>query len=277
MENLVILGSGPAGLTAAIYAARAGLKPVVLEGVEPGGELVKTPHVANYPGFPGTVSGSDIISAIRSQAEALGVDFRLDAAESVDFSDPSVKRISTMIGETIESKAVIVATGAGVAKTGRPGEARYFGRGISACLTCDGAFYKGRGVAVVGSGPSASAARRYLERCGAEVRAEVPVEELAEFEGDGSKLTAVKRTDGTSVQCDGAFLVTARRPQTAFLGGALELDSGGHVVVNRSQTSVRGVFAAGDCAEPKFKQAVVAAGDGAVAAMEAAGYISKGE
>lgn len=272
--NIAILGSGPAGLTAAIYAARAGLNPVVLEGVEPGGELLKSSHVANFPGFRGVVTGAEVIGAIRAQAEALGVEFRMDAVESVDFSKEGALRLSTMMGETIVARSVVVATGAGVSKTGRPGEAKYFGRGISACLTCDGAFYKGRRVAIVGEGAAAAGARAYLARCGAEIAAEVAVPDLAEFLGDGKVLTGIRKTDGESVSCDGAFLVTARRPQTQFLGDALALDEGGHVVVSETRTSVRGVFAAGDCARPRFKQAVVAASDGAIAAMEASSYLA---
>jgi thioredoxin reductase (NADPH) len=272
--SIAILGSGPAGLTAAIYAARAGLNPVVLEGVEPGGELLKSSHVANFPGFKGVVTGAEVIGAIRAQAEELGVEFRMDAVESVDFSQEGAFRLSTMMGETIVARSVVVATGAGVSKTGRPGEAKYFGRGISACLTCDGAFYKGRRVAIVGEGAAAAGARAYLTRCGAEVAAEVAVADLAEFLGDGKVLTGVSKTDGSSIPCDGAFLVTARRPQTQFLGNALALDGSGHVVVSETRTSVRGVFAAGDCARPKFKQAVVAASDGAIAAMEASSFLA---
>lgn len=272
--NIVILGSGPAGLTAAIYAARAGLHPVVLEGVEPGGELLKSSHVANFPGFKGVVTGAEVIGAIRAQAEELGVEFRMDAVESVDFSQEGAFRLSTMMGETIVAKSVVVATGAGVSKTGRPGEAKYFGRGISACLTCDGAFYKGRRVAIIGEGAAVAGARAYLTRCGAEIAAEVAVPDLTEFLGDGKVLTGIRKTDGESVACDGAFLVTARRPQTQFLGDALALDGSGHVVVSETRTSVRGVFAAGDCARPRFKQAVVAASDGAIAAMEASAYLA---
>ena len=199
----------------------------------------------------------------------------MDAVESVDFSSGGEFRLFTLMGETVAARTVVIATGAGVSKTGRPGEAKYFGRGISACLTCDGAFYRGRRVAIVGEGSAAAGARAYLVRCGAEVVAELAVARIAEFVGDGSVLTGVKDVDGTTVVCDGAFLVTARRPQTQFLGGALALDDGGHVVVDEARhTSVPGVFAAGDCARPKFKQAVVAAADGAIAAREASAYLA---
>ena len=123
MENIIIIGSGPAGMSAGIYAARAGMKPIVLEGLESGGQLMQTQHVANYPGFPETVSGPTIIAAMRKQAETAGVRFVMDAVESVDFTGP-VKKLSTMMGDTLEAKAVIVASGAGVTKTNLPGEAK---------------------------------------------------------------------------------------------------------------------------------------------------------
>ncbi len=272
MENVVIIGSGPAGLTAGIYAARAGLKPLVLEGLESGGQLMQTQHVANYPGFPETVAGSAIISAIRSQAEKAGVRFAMDAVESVDFTAP-VKKLSTLMGDTLEAKVVIIASGAGVTKTNLPGEAKYWGRGISACLTCDGAFYAGKKVVVVGEGPAAAGARNYLTHCGAEVVATLAPAEVASFDGDAAHLTGVTLQTGGTVACDGLFLVTARTPQTKFLGMSLALDEKGYIVADGTKTSVPGVFAAGDCARARFKQAVIAAGDGALAALEAQSYL----
>ena len=283
MEDVIIIGSGPAGLSAGIYAARAGLKPVVFEGLESGGQLMQTQHVSNYPGFPETVSGPTIIAAMRKQAETAGVRFVMDVVESVDFTDP-VKRLSTMMGDTFETKTVIVATGAGVTKTNLPGETKYLGRGISACLTCDGAFYRDRKVVVVGEGPAARGARTYLVRCGAEVVAILAPSEIKEFTGDGARLTGVTHRqpesddpNGSSdrtIPTDGVFLVTARKPQTDFLGAAVERDEKGHVVVNGTKTSVPGVYAAGDCARPHHKQAVIAAGDGALAALEAQAYLT---
>lgn len=275
MEDVLIVGSGPAGLTAGLYAARAGARPLVLEGLEPGGQLLQTRHVANFPGFPGDVAGEAIIAALRRQAEAAGVRFALDAVESVDFAGP-VKRLATLMGETREARTVVVATGAGVRKTGLPGEAAYWGRGLSACLVCDGAFYAGRRVVVVGEGPAARGAEAYLARCGAVVAATCPVAGIAAFEGDGTRLSGVARRDGRPpIACEGAFLVTARVPQTAFLGTALARDADGYVVVSGAATSAPGVFAAGDCARPRHKQAVIAAGDGAVAALEALAFLAR--
>ena len=285
MEDIIIIGSGPAGMTAGLYAARAGLKPVVLEGLESGGQLMQTQHVANYPGFVGTVSGPQIIKAMREQAEQAGVRFVMDAVQSVDFrrggvpaapeQNPANLLLRTLMGDVLEAKAVIVATGAGVAKTNLPGDAKYWGRGISACLTCDGAFYKDKRVVIVGEGPAAAGAKTYLMRCGAMIAAILPPSEIKEFTGDGTHLTGVARTDGETVATDGLFLVTARTPQTKFLGTALALDATGYVVTDGTKTSVPGVFAAGDCMRPRHKQAVVAAGDGAVAAMEAMSFLSK--
>jgi len=272
MESIVIVGSGPAGLTAGIYAARAGMKPLVLEGLESGGQLMQTQHVANYPGFPGTVTGPAVVGAMRAQAEQAGVRFALDVVESVDFTG-AVKVLRTMMGEALEAKTVVLATGAGVTKTNLPGEAKYWGRGISACLTCDGAFYAGKRVAVVGEGLATQGAKAYLARCGAEVSAILAPTEVASFDGDGTRLTGVSKKDGTAVPVDGLFLVTARTPQTAFLGDAVARDAAGHVVVDGVKTSVPGVFAAGDCANPRFKQAVVAAGMGAQAALEARAFL----
>ena len=178
------------------------------------------------------------------------------------------------LGETLEARAVIVASGAGARRTGLPGEAAYWGRGISACLTCDGAFYAGRKVAVVGEGPAARGAEAYLARCGAEVVATCPPAAVASFDGDGKCLTGLSRRGGKPpIPCDGAFLVTARVPQTAFLGDALARDAAGYIVVTGVRTSVPGVFAAGDCARPRHKQAVIAAGDGAFAALEALAFL----
>ena len=280
MEKVVVIGSGPAGLTAGLYAARARLSPLVVEGMERGGQLVQTLHVANWPGHPGVAKGADIVDAMRRQAEDAGVRFKMDVVKSVDFSGEA-QRLFTLMGDEIEAETVIVATGAGVSKTNAPGEAKYFGRGISACLVCDAAFYSGRRVVVVGEGAPAVGAKRYLEGVGATVAAVLAPSEIAEFEGDGQRLAGVALSPSSAsgsgtVAADGAFLVTARLPETKFLGGALELDPKGHVVTTDTvRTSVPGVFAAGDCARPRYKQAVVAAADGAIAALAAQEYLSR--
>ncbi len=280
MENLIIVGSGPAGLTAGLYAARAGLKPLVLEGLESGGQLMQTQHVANYPGVTGTVPGSAIIKAMREQAEQAGVRFAYDEVKSVDFSG-TTRKLITLMGDTLEARAVIIASGAGVTKTNLPGEAKYWGRGISACLTCDAAFYTGKKVVLVGEGPAVRGATSYLSSLKVDVVGAMRPADIKAFEGDGSHLTGLALTMGFMappkgvLPCDGVFLMTERAPQTKFLGGALACDPAGHIVVDGTKTSVPGVFAAGDCTRVHHKQAIVAAGDGAVAAMEAISFLSK--
>ncbi len=265
MEKTIIIGSGPAGLTAGIYLARAGLSPLVLEGMESGGQLMTTNHVDNFPGF-GATTGPEIVKSIHAQAERLGVRFQMDEVTSLERQGDHIELIG-MIGNYF-ARSVLVATGASIEKTGLPGEAQYWGRGISGCLTCDAAFYKGKRVVVVGTGPAAQAAKNYLEKVGDIVVGVVAPDEARSFSGDGAKLTQVGE-----IPADGAFIVTRRIPQTKFLKG-VELDESGTIVTHdRVCTSVPGVFAAGDCAQPKFRQAIIAAGDGAFAALAISSYL----
>lgn len=265
MEKTIIIGSGPAGLTAGIYLARAGLSPLLLEGMESGGQLMTTNHVDNFPGF-GPTTGPEIVKSIRAQAERLGVRFQMDEVTSLERQGDHIELIG-MIGN-YSARSVLVATGASIEKTGLPGEAQYWGRGISGCLTCDAAFYKGKRVVVVGTGPAAQAAKNYLEKVGDIVVGVVAPDEARSFSGDGAKLTQVGE-----IPADGAFIVTRRIPQTKFLKG-VELDESGTIVTHdRVCTSVSGVFAAGDCAQPKFRQAIIAAGDGAFAALAISSYL----
>ena len=305
MQNLVILGSGPAGLTAGIYASRAGLDPLVLEGMEGGGQLTQTAEIENFPGFPEPVDGIGLMSAMRRQAERCGVRFLMDAATGVDLSRAggSPLKVMTMMGETIECRALIVATGATARWTGAKGERKYRSRGISACATCDGAFFKGKRVAVIGGGDTALGDAVYLSRMASHVtvihrrdafRASKAVVDKAlaadnvsvewnsrvlEFLGDGKRLTGLLLEDVTGgpnreLPVDGAFVAIGHEPQTKFLEGALKLDDGGYIIADRSRTGVEGVFAAGDCQDGIYRQAVVAAGSGAIAALEAERYLS---
>ena len=298
MEDLVIVGSGPAGLAAAIYAARAGLRPLVVEGMLAGGQLTQTHEVENYPGFADPVSGLDLMSAMRAQAERAGARFEMDEISSADFSG-DVKKLVGMMGET-SARAVIVATGAGAKWTDLPGEAKYRNHGISACAVCDGAFFRGRDVAVIGGGDTALGDALYLSRIarsvtvihrrdafrGAKALSDrvlaAPNISVAwnttvkSFEGDDSVLTGLALSDGRVLPVSGAFVAIGHRPQTEFLRGAVELDEAGYVVVDRTRTSANGVFAAGDCADPFYKQAVIAAGAGAQAAIEAQRYLQEG-
>ena len=296
-EKLVIVGSGPAGLTAGIYASRAGLAPLVIEGMLSGGQLTETAEVENYPGFADPVSGLQIMNAMRSQAEKAGVRFSTDAIVSVDFSGrPFV--LSGMM-KTYSASCAIIATGATPRWTGLPGEDVYKYRGISSCAVCDGNFHRGKDVVVIGGGDTALADALHLakicrtvtlvhrrsafkgtkvlvERVLAEANIEVLMDtEVASFEGDGRRLQAVRLSNARTLEVSGAFVAIGHVPQTGFLEGALDLDGEGYVRTDGVATNVPGVFAAGDCANPHHKQAVVAASSGAQAAQAAQGFLAE--
>ena len=296
-ENLIIVGSGPAGLTAGIYAARAGLSPLVIEGMQSGGQLTETAEVENFPGFAESVSGLDLMTAMHAQAEKAGVRFAMDAISSVDFSGP-VHRLAGMAG-TYESRCVIIATGAAPRWTGLPGEDTYRYHGISSCAVCDGNFHKGKDVAVIGGGDTALADALHLAKmcrlvtlihrrdffrgtkvledrvlAASNVRVLRNTQVLS-FEGDGKKLESLKLSNGETLPVSGAFVAIGHIPQTGFLKGALDLDGEGYVRTDGVSTSVPGVFAAGDCANPIYKQAVVAASTGAQSAQEAQKYLDR--
>ena len=297
IENIVIVGSGPAGLTAGIYAARAGYAPLVIEGMLSGGQLTETAEVENFPGFAESVSGFDLMMSMRRQAEKAGVRFAMDAITSVDFSR-SPRRLYGMSG-TYEAKCVIIATGATPRWTGLPGEDAYKYHGISSCAVCDGNFHRGKDVAVIGGGDTALADAIHLAKiCAAvtlvhrrnafrgtkvlvdrvlatpNVRTLMDTEVLA-FEGDGKRLTALRLSNGETLPVSGAFVAIGHDPQTGFLKGALDLDDAGSVRTDGVDTGVDGVFAAGDCANPRYKQAVVAASAGAQAAQAAQRYLER--
>ena len=298
VENLIIVGSGPAGLTAGIYAARAGLQPLIIEGMLAGGQLTETSDVENFPGFAEPVTGMALMAAMRAQAERSGVRFEMDEISSVDFS-AAEKRLDGMMGSYF-ARSVIVATGASARWTGLPGEAKYKNRGVSACAVCDGAFFKGADVAVIGGGDTALGDALYLSRIARSVAlihrrdsfrgAKVLVERVKaaenitlfmetrveSFEGDGARLNALKLSGGREIAVTGAFVAIGHAPVTKVLAGAIGLDEAGYVKVDGVKTNVEGVFAAGDCADPFYKQAVIAAGAGAQAAIEAQHYLQKG-
>lgn len=294
-ENVIIVGSGPAGLTAGIYTARAGLSPLVIEGFAAGGQLVATPEVENFPGFAEPVSGIELMTSMRRQAERAGVLFATDEIASVDFSG-NIRKLTGMAA-VYEAKCVIIATGAEAKWTGLPGESQYRNHGISACATCDGAFHRGKDVVVIGGGDTALSDALHLSRLccsvtlvhrrdafrGTKALSDRVLEtpnvrvlmntQVLSFEGDGRKLEAVVLSNGERLPVTGAFVAVGHAPKTAFLKGALELDEAGYVKVSETRTSVEGVFAAGDCADPDYKQAVSAAGTGAQAALEVQNYL----
>ncbi len=299
-HDVVILGSGPAGFTAAIYAARANLKPLLLSGSQPGGQLTITTEVENYPGFPEGIQGPELMLKMREQAVRFGSEVVDGTVESVDFSN----RPFTVRTESREFRArtVIVATGASARLLGIPSEQTFWGAGVSACATCDGFFFRGRRVMVVGGGDTALEEAGYLTRFCAEVvlvhrrdelrgskimqerarknpkvsfRLNAVIDEVLGTD-EPRKVTGVRLRDTKSgamseEPIDGIFVAIGHQPNTAFLQGALPLDDKGYVVVEAgsTRTAVPGVFAAGDVADPVYRQAVSAAGSGCAAAIEA--------
>ena len=303
MHDLIILGSGPAGCTAALYAARAGLKPLVLEGSQPGGQLTQTTDIENFPGLEKPVNGYDLVVSMRRQAERFGAVFEMDEAVGADFSGP-VKKVETMVAGTLEARAVILATGASARWLGLPAEQALIGRGVSGCATCDGAFFRGKEVAVVGGGDVACEDALFLARLCSKVwlihrrdalraskvmadrvLANAVIEPIWDTVVDdvldpaAGTVTAVRLRnvkDGSlrDLPISGLFVAIGHTPNTVFLKGAVDLDPRGYVAVRDGvRTSAEGVFAAGDVMDPDYKQAVIAAGAGAKAALEAERFL----
>jgi thioredoxin reductase (NADPH) len=298
IREVIILGSGPAGYTAALYAARANLKPLVFTGLQPGGQLTITTDVENYPGFPNGIQGPEMMDLFRAQVARFGTELIDAQVEQVDLS----KRPFTVWsdGTAHQAKSIIVATGASALLLGLPSEQKFMGFGVSACATCDGFFYKGKRVIVVGGGDTAMEEATYLTRFCPEVivvhrrdtlRASKIMQEralanprirflwnreVAEVMGEeGGKATGVKLRDTlsgavTEMSIDGVFVAIGHKPNTDFLAGQLPLDSKGYVQVKpgSSYTTVEGVFAAGDVHDAVYRQAVTAAGSGCMAAID---------
>lgn len=297
VRNLIVLGSGPAGLTAAIYGTRAQLSPLVIEGVEAGGQLMLTTEVENYPGFADPILGPDLMAAMRRQAERIGAEFVTEDAAAVDLSGRPFT-VTTQSGSIVRTKALIIATGAKAKLLGIPGEAQLMGRGVSTCATCDGFFFRGRDVLVVGGGDTAMEEALYLSKMAKAVtvvhrrdqlRASKIMAEramanekidflwntvLTDIVGDG-KVHAVRLKDlhtGEEAErrAEGVFVAIGHLPNTALFAGQLEMDENGYIRrTKRSYTSVEGVFAAGDVHDHTYRQAVTAAGYGCEAAIDA--------
>jgi thioredoxin reductase (NADPH) len=304
MRDVVILGSGPAGLTAAIYTARANLRPLVLEGSQPGGQLMLTTEVENYPGFAEPVLGPELMQQMRRQAERVGAEFVAEDAVAVDFRTRPF-RVQAGNGAVYEARAVIVATGARARMLGLPSEAKYLGRGVSTCATCDGFFFRGKRVVVVGGGDTAMEEALYLANLAESVRVVHRRDQLRasrilqdrafrhpkiefvwnhvveEILGEDSRVTGVRlrHTQTGEVRelaTDGVFVAIGHVPNTELFRGQLELDPAGYVVLKHGMmTSVEGVFAAGDVHDHTYRQAVTAAGYGCQAAIEAERWLAR--
>jgi len=296
-HKVLIIGSGPAGYTAAIYTARANLKPVLYEGIEPGGQLTTTTTVENFPGYPDGVDGPQMMADMRRHAERFGTEIRTGTITNVDLSSRPFHVI--VDGEKeLCADSIIIATGASAKYLGLPSETKFRGQGVSACATCDGFFYRKKDVAVVGGGDTACEEATYLaslcnkvymivrkpflrasktmqERVFKTPNIEVLFEHnTAEVLGDGSGVTGalLRKTDGSErrIEISGFFLAIGHHPNTELFADQLALDAEGYIQVEggSSRTSVEGVFAAGDVCDPHYRQAIVAASSGCVAALD---------
>lgn len=305
-QHAIIIGSGPAGYTAAIYLGRAGYRPLVIAGaLTPGGQLINTTEVENFPGFPDGVLGPDLMDAMKCQAERFGATFLQDDVATVqDYG--SYKTITTNQGETFHAQAVIIATGSQYRKLGIPGEAEFSGRGVSYCATCDGFFFRGKPIVVVGGGDSAFAEAEFLSRFGSSVtlihrrsafraskimvdrargneRITILTDSVVDaIHGDeqGVQSLSVRNVlsnEMHSLAANGVFVAIGHTPSTEFLGDAVARDASGYITVEgaSTRTTVPGIFAAGDCVDSVYRQAISAAGMGCRAAFDAQAYLAQ--
>ena len=300
--EVIVIGSGPAGLTAALYCGRALLKTLVIAGAIPGGQLMLTTEVENFPGFEEPILGPDLIQRMRKQAERFGAEFVQDDATGVDFKSRPFK-VKTG-NETYESNAVIIATGSSAKWLGLDSETRLRGKGVSSCATCDGFFFRGKDTVTVGGGDVATEDTLFLTRFvnhasmvhrRNELRASKIVQErafknpkisfvwdsiveevLGEQKVEGVRIRNVKTGKQEVLKCDGLFVAIGHQPNTALFQGQIELDEKEYVVTREgTATSVEGVFAGGDVRDFHYRQAVTAAGDGCRAAMDAEAYLGE--
>ena len=298
----VIIGSGPAGYTAAVYAARAGLKPVLYTGQEPGGQLMITTDVENYPGYPEGIMGPEMMNLFQQQAERFGTDVRYDLINRVDFSGP-VHKIYSEGGDELRAHTVIVATGASAKWLGLESEQRLANHGVSACAVCDGFFFKGKRVAVVGAGDTAAEEASYLAKLCPEVHMLVRRDEMRaskimqrrvmsmpnikiHWNTETEEVLGATSVEGVRVRnnvtgatselaIEGFFVAIGHKPNTAIFAEWLDMHDNGYLKVTpgTSRTNVEGVFVSGDAADQVYRQAVTAAGTGCMAALDAERYL----
>ncbi|WP_219837309.1 thioredoxin-disulfide reductase [Paenibacillus sp. R14(2021)] len=303
MYNAIIVGTGPAGLTAAIYLARANMEPLVIEGPEPGGQLTTTTEVENFPGFPEGIMGPELIANMRTQAERFGAKFRTGWVNKVDMSNRPFK-LEIEGGEELVTKSIIISTGASAKYLGIPGEKDNIGRGISTCATCDGFFFRGKKIIVVGGGDSAMEEAHFLTKFASEVRIvhrrdelraskimqdraranskiawelnKTPIEVVANERGvTGLKVLNNATGEEELLETDGVFITIGHTPNTTFLDGQLQTNEIGYLLVKpgTTETNIPGVFACGDVQDPTYRQAITAAGSGCMAALDCEKFV----
>lgn len=302
--DVLIIGAGPAGYTAAIYAARANLKPVLYTGLEPGGQLMITTDVENYPGYPNAITGPMMMADFQKQAERMGTDIRFGVATKVDFSG-NIHQVWIDDEKIIKAKTVIIATGAKAKWLGIPSETRLNGAGVSACAVCDGFFYKDKEVAIVGAGDTACEEALYLSKlCPTvhmivrrdEMRASKIMQDrvknapnikiywnsetdeiLGEKKVEAVRLKNIKTQELTEIKVEGFFVAIGHQPNSAIFKEYLETDEAGYLITieGSTKTKVAGVFAAGDVQDKIYRQAVTSAGSGCMAALDAERYLAE--
>ncbi|MDH5624952.1 MAG: thioredoxin-disulfide reductase [Nitrospira sp.] len=305
MRNVVIIGSGPAGLTAAIYAARANLSPLLIEGWQSGGQLTTTTEVENYPGFAMGIMGPELMKEMRAQAERFGTEFLTGDVSAVDFKSRPFA-ITVDAEHAIQAKTVIIATGASAIQIGLPNEKRLTGHGVSTCATCDGFFFRGKELIVIGGGDSALEEAMFLTKFATKVsivhrRDKLRASKIMQNRGmknekisfvwnsivedilgdnvvTGVRLKNIVTGKTTELPCAGVFVAIGHRPNTSLFAGQIDMDEKGYILThNGTATTIPGIFAAGDVQDSTYRQAVTAAGSGCMAAINAERFLEAGE